>query len=268
MKKRVVVTVLLIFFATALMLGFGEGHGRQTVRAPEPENDLNGACAVFLGDSLCAGTTVGDDAPEYGYGWGGLIGEKYEMDWANYARNGAVITQIEGQDRLLSHQVEQAAQNYATVDYVIFEGGCNDADQLYRIPEALGEISEDFENFDCTTFTGAFESLILQLITTYPDAKIGYVIPAKMGVPPYDSQNNRYHQYYDRAIEVCEKWGIPYLDLWNESPMNPALDVYFLEGISKEDAAAAGCFYTDRQHLTLRGYKRIASQIEAFMRRL
>lgn len=265
MKKRYLAVGVLILLVAALTLCVVAEKQQPVVQESDGENSLYGASAVFLGDSLCAGTTVGENTPEYGYGWGGLIGEKNAMDWANYGRNGAVITEIEGQDRMLSQQVEKAAKKYSSVDYVIFEGGCNDADLLQETPGALGEISEDFETFDCTTFTGAFENLILQLITTYPDAKIGYVIPPKMGDPPFDSENNVRRQYYDRAIEVCEKWGIPYLDLWNECPMNPALDIYFLEGISKEDAAAAGCFYTDKQHLTLRGYKRIATQIEAFM---
>ena len=232
------------------------------------QNCLEGKTIICFGDSLCAGKTVEKYSEEYGFGWAGLIGEKNGMEWRNYGKNGAVITYIEGHDRLVSQQFEIAVREFDKVDYILFEGGCNDADQLGNYPESFGEISSGFDNFDCSTFTGAFENLILQIVTAYPDAKIGYIIPPKMGEAPYESEKNIRRQYYDRAIEVCEKWGIPYLDLWNENPMNPELPIFYDADIPKEEAAEAGMFYTDGQHLTLRGYQRIISQIEAFIRSL
>jgi len=233
-----------------------------------PENCLTGKTAIFLGDSICAGKTVDKHTGVYGYGWAGLIGERNGMVWKNYGRNGAVIAQIEGQERIVAMQLEQAEQDFERIDYILFEGGWNDADQLGNVAEKLGELSPGFDDFDCSTFTGAFETLILQMVTTYPDAKIGYIIPPKMGEAPYGADGNVYRQFYDRAIEVCEKWGIPYLDLWNENPMNPELAVYYDSGIQKEAASGEGLFYTDGKHLTLRGYQRILSQIEAFLRSL
>lgn len=239
-----------------------KSHARQNMTV---SSELYGKRAVFLGDSLCAGTTVGKYTPEYGYGWGGLIGEKNGMDWENFGRNGAVITEIEGQERIVSRQLEKALQKYSTLDYILFEGGCNDADQLGDDPALIGEIADGFSEFDNRTFSGAFEQLIHDMIHAYPDAKIGYVIPPKMGEPPYDSDSNLRRQYYDRAMEICEKWGIPCLDLWNANPMNPELTIYYDEAVEKESAEKEGKFYTDSQHLTLRGYQRIASQVEAFL---
>ena len=85
---------------------------------------------------------------------------------------------------------------------IFVEGGVNDA-WSGKVP--LGEISNGF-NSDLyeTTFTGAFESLLKQSLLKWKEAKIFYLIPHKMmGV----------NEYLDRAKELCEKWGVPCLDL-------------------------------------------------------
>lgn len=221
------------------------------------DNVLCGKTAVFLGDSICAGTTVGDIA-EYGYGWAGLIGEANHMNWTNYGKNGATITPIaeNGSGLWVSTYADTAISEHPAADYIIFEGGCNDADQMKE--SGLGEISTDYATFDTTTFSGALESLILKLVTAYPYARIGYIIPQKMytGYADYTAANHIHRKYFDRAVEICQKWGIPVVDLWNGSPLNPKLstaNIYYSDGI---------------QHLTLAGYQRITPQIEAFMRSL
>jgi len=220
------------------------------------DNVLYGKTAVFLGDSICAGTTVGDGSEYYGYGWAGLIGETNKMIWGNYGRNGGTITPITSVDssRWVSTQVDLSSADHPDADYVIFEGGTNDADTLGT--GGLGAISSDYATFDTSTFTGALESLLLKIMTSYPQAKVGYIVAQKMGNAPYTSAESMRRQYFDRAVEVCKKWGIPVLDLWNNNPLNPALTYH------------AQNYYTDKQHLTLAGYQRITPQIEAFLRNL
>lgn len=217
-------------------------------------NVLYEKTAVFLGDSICAGDIEGSEYD--GYGWAGLIGEANGMAWKNYGRNGGTITPIESvvaQSRDLGSQVNLALADYPNADYVIFEGGTNDA---YQLKEAgLGVISDDFANFDTSTFSGAMESLIFKILTAFPKAQVGYIVAQKMGNPPYTTANIQ-RKYFDRAVEICLKWGIPVIDLWNGSFLNPAL-TYHAEN-----------FYTDKQHLTLAGYQRISPMIEAWMRNL
>lgn len=220
-------------------------------------NILTEKTAIFLGDSICAGTTVGEDSEYYGYGWGGLIGEANLMDWTNYGKNGGTITHRTSDNTCIAKIADTAIAQHPNADYVIFEGGCNDADQMKEA--GLGVISSDYANFDTTTFSGALESLILKLVTAYPMAKIGYIIPQKMytGYADYTAEKHIHRQYFDRAIEICKKWGIPVVDIWNNNPLNPKLPT-------------AGTFYVEEngQHLTLAGYQRITPQIEAWMRTL
>ena len=219
-------------------------------------NSLRGKTALFLGDSLCAGTSVGEDSEFYGYGWGGLIGSANGMIWKNYGRNGGTVTALSDVDpsRWLCTQADSALQEHPQADYILFEGGCNDADRMGDT--GLGVITSGYGVFEETTFSGAFESLILQLVTAFPQARIGYIIPPKMYAQnDHTAAGHIHRRYFDRAATLCEKWGIPCLDLWNCCPLNPSLPT-------------AELFYTDGQHLTLEGYRRITSQTDAFLRSL
>lgn len=230
------------------------------------DNVLCEKTAVFLGDSICAGTTVLAGSPEYGYGWGGLIGEANKMVWKNYGQNGAVITSsITETNRYIPNQADAAIAEHPKADYVIFDGGTNDSayTELGTLAKA-GYAPTDYANF-----TNAFESLLLKLLTAFPKAKIGYIIPPKMNrANDFSSESNTYRQFFDRAIEICEKWGVPYLDLWKLSPMNPMLSVHYDSTLTADQANEQGKLYTDGQHLTLAGYQRITPQIEAWMRNL
>lgn len=225
-----------------------------TDKGKKLDNILCGKSAIFLGDSICAGTTV--EGEYYNYGWAGLIGENNRMTWANYGMNGGTVTDLADVQaaRWLSTQADTALVEHPAAHYVIFEGGCNDADMMGD--SRLGTISTDYVTFDTTTFSGAFESLVRKLVTTFPTAKIGYIVPQKMyAVNDYSATGHTHRRFFDRAIEICRKWGIPYIDLWDGSPLNPQLPT-------------ASLFYTDGQHLTLAGYQRITPAIESWMRLL
>lgn len=233
-------------------------------------NILSGKTAVFLGDSICAGTTTLESAAEYGYGWGGLIGEANRMRWKNFGRNGGTIAPISSVEeaRWIPTQVDWALAQYPDADYVIFEGGCNDADTLGE--GNLGTFSASgYAPTDTSTFTGAFEVLVLKILNSFPNAKIGYIVAQKMGVSDnYGSANNRYRKFFDRAVEICQKWGIPVIDLWNETPLNPKLAIHYDSSLTADQANKNGKCYTDGQHLTLTGYKKLQNPIEEFMRKL
>lgn len=243
-------------------------ESQTTPTDPGPVDQLSGKVAIFLGDSICAGTTVGEDSPYYGYGWGGLIGEKNGMRWANYGKNGAVILGTQPMQHTLWEQLQTVKKQHTSVDYILLEGGCNDAYQLRWDADKLGEISPDFENFDTETFTGALEALFRDVRQAYPEAKIGYILTQKMGRAPFDADNNVIRRYYERIIAVCEKWEIPYLDLWQESELDPSNLAHFDPALTAGQAIAAGKLYIDSQHLTWAGYEKIAPLIEAFMRTL
>ena len=154
-------------------------------------NILSGKTALFTGDSICygAGSTGG---------YARYIGENNKMNVINYGVSGTRIAVSDSENAI----VTRIATMQDTADYICLEGGVNDA-WSGKVP--LGEISDGFNgDLDETTFTGAFESLLKQSLLKWKEAKIFYLIPHKMmGV----------NEYLDRAKELCEKWGVPCLDL-------------------------------------------------------
>lgn len=221
-------------------------------------NPLFGKSVVFDGDSICNAGSEGTSL-----GWAGRIGRKNMMLWQNYAIGGGTITSISGK-----HIISTQSYDNANPDYIIIEGGTNDADVIGSIlngqtPAAYGsyEPNKYDGDYDNTTFCGAIEFLFKRLLTTYPSAKIGVIIAPKMGVlPSYTKEGNNRRAYFETLMQLCKKWGIPYLNLWDRGRLNPALSVYYNDG---EDS-----FYTDGQHLTSKGYDVITPMIEAWMKTL
>lgn len=234
-------------------------------------NILYGKTAVFDGDSIGQGS--GTDG-----NWARVIGEANHMDWHNHSVGGGTITaevyvaSTGGARHWVSRYIDTIHERYPEVDYLILEGGTNDADLLRsEIETKMGELNiGDFSgNYDDTTFTGALDSLFFKATSYYPAAKIGYIVAQKMGAggTNYGPDNNR-RKFFLRAIEVCKKWGIPYIDLWDESPLNPKLKCYYDSTLDSAGNRDAGKAYTDGQHLTAVGYGIVSSKIEAWMRTL
>ena len=208
---------------------------------------LNSKVIVFDGDSIANAINDAQD------GWAGRISNTNNMAYTNYAKDGGTITAGLMAGDNPRHWVSRSVADYrADADYIILEGGTNDAD-LIGVAN-MGEISYGFNAvLDDTTFTGAVESTIKQTILKYPDKKIGFIIAHKMG--SVEQQEVR-RAFFDRIIEVCEKWGIPYLDIWKNSYLNPTLP------------ELKSLYFSDHQHLTTAGYDLITPMIEYWVKSL
>lgn len=239
------------------------------------DNVLFGKSIVFDGDSICHATSETNETINRGWAW--RIGEKNSMQWYNYGISGGTITAemyaaSTGNARhWVSRSIDRIREKHERIDYLVFEGGTNDADLLGIGSEKFGEIDPtDYSgNFDDTTFTGALESLFYKAITYYPEAKIGFIVAQKMGTSPlgYGADNKRRH-YFNRVIEVCRKWGVPYVDLWDGCILNPKLLCYYDKDLTPTENKEQGKAYADGQHLTGKGYDIVSPIIEAFLRTL
>lgn len=223
-------------------------------------NPLYGKTAVFDGDSICNGYSANDGLS----GWAGRIGTGNAMTWRNYGIGGGTITQYNDK-HCIGGNIETIHADYPTLDYLILEGGTNDADVLGE--DGLGTYSPtDYGgSYDLTTFSGAFETMLYKAVTLYPHAKIGYIVAHKMGA---GNGAARRRTYFDRAVELCIKWGVPYLDLWHGTHLNRILPGHYDASLDAQGNRDAGSLYTDGQHLTSAGYDLITPKIEAWMRTL
>ncbi len=245
----------------------GEGN-----TATNQENKLYRKTVIWNGDSICQGSS------RYGT-WADRIAAKNELKaWKNYGIGGGTIVENapphqSGEKRhSVSATLEQMYEEYPDANYVILEGGTNDADLLGRITEGtipyrFGSFDpEDFSgDYDRFTFCGALESIFYRAKQLWPKAKICFIVAQKMGLNPAVS-NNRY-AYFEAAMQICEKWDIPYLNLWDGCDLDPTLPHMYDPNKSVEENEQTS-MYKDGQHLTAAGYDLTADIIDKWLKTL
>ena len=165
-------------------------------------NNLVGKSITFNGDSICAGAG-------FTGGYGKIIAEKNNMTYQNVAVSGGSIAEKSGTPYVISNGIEKMNLS----DYCILEGGFND--YAYSIP--LGTYSNknvlvDENSLDKTTFSGAFEYMIIKVLKKFTGKKIGFIAIHTILLHSDQGLN----AYIDRAIEICNKWSVPVLDLRKE----------------------------------------------------
>lgn len=226
---------------------------------------------LFNGDSIAAGL------PKTG-SWATRIAEQHGAACFNYARGGGTVTENPpplrgGTPRhSVSSSLERMKSEHPHADYVILEGGTNDADLLSSedgVGTRFGKFDAyDFSgNYDRDTFTGALDSLFYRALRLWDGVRIGFIVAQKMGRDRASLLRRRL--YMDRAVSVCRKWGVPCLDLWEECILNPLLpNMYDPTKSADENLAENTGYYIDGQHLTARGYDLTAEKICHWMETL
>ena len=240
-------------------------------------NPLYGKKAAFDGDSICASST--DTSGKGAYA--GRIAAANSMGYANYAVGGGTITAGIDGHYCISGNVDTIYAAHPDADYIIFEGGTNDADLIGKIvdvnnqpvtpPADFGTWSTaDFSgNYDDTTFCGAVETLLYKALSYWPHAKIGYVCGPKMAVnAAFNASFFNRQAYWKTATEICKKWGVPYLNLCEAWHANPLMTMYYDPQMTAAENREAGHFYGDGQHPTPAGYDDMSPIIEEWMRTL
>lgn len=240
-------------------------------------NPLYGKLIAYDGDSIARGAD--DTSP---YGWSSIIAEKNNGTYISRAAGGGTIT-----DGLTTSQgvarhcictgIEAIANNNENPDYIIFEGGTNDADVIGSIldqnnlPEKFGtwNINGYTGPFDKETFCGAVEYMFQKALTLFPHAKFGFIIAQKMGRSShYSETDTNIRAYFGVIMDICKKWGIPYINLWDEGFLCPSINSHYNPDLDREGNIEAHSLYIDGQHLTLEGYQSLSSKIDAWIKTL
>ena len=234
---------------------------------------MAGKLAVFDGDSICEGaqTAIG----YYGNGWPGRISVYNNMVCMNQGISGGTITAEtyyadESPRHWICRNIDTIYSEYPNADYIIFDGGVNDADLFEDDSSKLGTFNEhDYTGpFDDTTFYGAMDSLCKKILTYYPKSKVGYIIVHTMGAGWNAQIANRY-AYMGYAEAVCKKWGIPVINLWDDGQLRPdILAMYNPTYNTRASATEHGLLYYDGQHLTAYGYDVLSPKISEWMKGL
>lgn len=180
---------------------------------------LKGRAGLFAGDSINHGLSSRDEmANTFKDGKGGWAA-RVERD------TGLVATNV-GES---GYHFTDVASNYGPIndllkfnmtkdfDYVILQGGVNDAPK--KVP--LGEISDSFDlkSFNTSTFAGGFERTLYNAVKYHGDtAAIAFIVTFKI-----PKNGTSVEAYYDIAKKICDKWGVSYLDLYNNEKLNADL---------------------------------------------
>ena len=156
------------------------------------------------GDSICYGN---------GYlgGYAKMISDKFSMTYQNIAVGGGTIVSGTYVDSTPRHWICRSVENLDTdADYILVEGGCNDA----SLNVTLGEITTGLSStLDDTTFYGAMETICKILTTKYVGKKYAFIIA-------HGCTNGYYSggDYYNAIVACCRKWGVPLIDLTKYVP--------------------------------------------------
>ena len=230
---------------------------------------------------ICDGDSIGEgvrDLPKTLKGWWGRIVTDYSAVGKNYSVGGGTITsglyyQNGNPRHWINASIDTIYQEYPTLDYLILDGGTNDADLIGRFsgdtpPSGFGSWSEtDYSGvYDNEKFCGAVETMFYKAINYWPRAKIGFIIAMQMGRDNNSSANRR--RYFDEIKKIAIKWHIPVLDLWEESQMDSRLVAYYDGSLTGDENVTAKKCYYDGQHPTSYGYDLMQNKIDAWVRSL
>ena len=208
---------------------------------------------LFTGDSICYGANWRPTVEDYSNtGWRKIIQEKYPKSITyGYGIGGTTISKRSGRTDSILERMTKMFSEHPEADYIIIEGGVNDAYNITDCP--IGTISTGYsDELNENTFAGALESIFKYAQTHWIGKKIGYIVTFKV---PSAMGQFKFNEYMDIAKQICEKWSVPYCDLYNESNLN-----YFIQEVS--DAYGGGL------HPNEAGYIIITNKIEKWMETL
>lgn len=184
-----------------------------TVNVNAVDDNLHGKIITATGDSITASSASN---PQWNYVH--QIAEKHRMTYENKAVWGSVIPKnIVVDGKALPSILETIDTMRDDADYIILSGGINDFCYIQSGEEPLGEVTMGMgEKFDESTYCGAFESMLRKAVLKWGGEKIVFVIEHKMIHPNSVVGIPIEADYLPKTKKMLEKWGIPYVDLYNE----------------------------------------------------
>ncbi len=185
------------------------------VRLTVPEHPANGTLRgktmYAFGDSIVAGHS-------YSRSFANFTAERELMTLTKYARNGATIGP--GSNQIIA-QVRGASS--VSPGYVVFNGGTNDAEAIYRDHRyPVGTMADGFDpaRFNNSTYAGSLETTLWTMRNRWPTARIVYVAVHKLGSRDWNTQLAL------RAVtlQIASKWGVTVADVFNDAALDTRID--------------------------------------------
>lgn len=178
------------------------------------QNPLAGKTLCVLGDSICFNNG----------GYGKIIADENGMDFINKAKGGASLADNvawSAEDPGIRPSISKLAENIeGAVDYILIEGGVND----FWGGAPVGELTESFEgSYNTDTTAGGLEKLFNDCRTLHPEAKTAFIISHDSFT--YEAAEKGFEKYYEIIKAVCDKWNVPYIDLYAANNSHTGVNV-------------------------------------------
>ena len=175
-----------------------------------------GLKALFCGDSICMASTH-DYKGQTRWGWAKRIGRAYGLDKSlNAGVDGASVSNCRGDNTIVR---QLTANKFTKYDIVVLHGGTNDGWDNCPVGEITTDDCRQPKDFDVTTYAGGLENLFYTAFNLFPDAIICYIINFQTPERGIGTLNDM-SAYYTVGKQICEKWGVPYLDLYFDEDFN------------------------------------------------
>lgn len=182
----------------------------------------------FLGDSITEGCRVSALDKIYHQ----LIAQAYGMCLArNYGVGGTCIAPHIGPGAHGPEFERRVEAMEHDADAVVVFGGTND----FGLGDApFGTLDSE----DKRTFCGAVNSLILKLKREFPKAEIVFMTPLhRLNEDiPSPRSGKTLAEYVEAERLVCERHGIPVIDLFGINPLDPADESLLPDGLHPNDS--------------------------------
>ena len=183
--------------------------------------DFDNKTLLVFGDSIMNGSGNND------FGVGEYLCSQFNFKLEKRTVGGARVGFVPGKSWVVE-QVRQIIADGVKADYILFDGFTNDCciESKSDAPDVpLGDFPVGFNAKELDLiektddFSTCFDAIVRALMKNYPLAKILFIRPHNMG--RRDDLLQRI--YGERALEICKKWGVQYVDLYSESGMNTFL---------------------------------------------
>lgn len=177
---------------------------------------------IYYGDSVCDKSFHDDPSRTVYYSYAGRIRELYGTKTYNRGKNGASFSTARGLNTIIAQTKQDLTRK---ADMIVIEGGVNDAMDSAPVGVVSDMTADNFDasKLDKKTLAGGLEEVLYTLSANHPEAVIMFMILYKV-----DFNTGRcmdMTEYVDMIKALCDKWGVAYLDLYNDGWFNERFDV-------------------------------------------
>ena len=187
---------------------------------------LYGKTGLFMGDSISfgAGDTASYKTNSNGKAWAGRIAAMTGLKATNASVSGAKASYIAGDDTAKWLYNQFTPNSKTKFDIVVMHGGVNDSRHNREIgtPQPVDSTAATLKK-NLTTYVGGLQWLFHNVKQNQPDATLFFIANHRLDGHATGQAKNM-GPYFDAAKQLCEMYGIHFIDLYNHKELNDKLE--------------------------------------------